>query len=279
MTAQFFIAYISPNGSTREVAAALSGRLQEIDWSVTLVDLADRLAVQPLIEKIRSAVQPFLFVGSPVYRDLAVPPVMNFIRSLSEVENGWAVPFVTWGTACSGVALWQMGDALVKKGFQIAGAAKVVGVHAMMWPSDDPAGAGRPNEDDRLRIAEMVDTLADRLKSERAASLKLEKLDYQPKEIAKEGKAKIREPWTTIPKEVDQNACSQCGDCETQCPVEAIELNPFPEFSRSCFDCFTCVRVCPERAIKPAVSLDKIEGMIRKRIETIQERPLTQIFL
>ncbi len=34
------------------------------------------------------------------------------------MDGAIAVPFVTWGQACSGVALWQMGSALKEKGFK-----------------------------------------------------------------------------------------------------------------------------------------------------------------
>ena len=61
-----------------------------------------------------------LFIGSPVYRDVAIAPVINFIEDLPQLEGNYAVPFVTWGQACSGVALWQMSAALIKKGFRIA---------------------------------------------------------------------------------------------------------------------------------------------------------------
>jgi ferredoxin len=62
------------------------------------------------------------------------------------------------------------------------------------------------------------------------------------------------------------------------CPVGAVSLDPWPVFDEQCFDCFSCIRECPEDAIVPSVSLEKIEANIRQRVETFNERLPTEIF-
>ena len=57
-----------------------------------------------------------------------------------------------------------------------------------------------------------------------------------------------------------------------------LTLEPFPVFDDRCFDCFNCIRECPEAAITPAVSLEQIAAMIRERVETYDEQPPTQVF-
>lgn len=47
----------------------------------------------------------------------------------------------------------------------------------------------------------------------------------------------------------------------------------------TCVDCFNCIRLCPEDAIESKVPLEKVEAMIRERVRTIRERPLTQVFV
>ncbi len=53
---------------------------------------------------------------------------------------------------------------------------------------------------------------------------------------------------------VISDACTNCGDCEPECPQEAIiekgnrrEIDP-----DLCIDCGVCEPVCPEGAISPA---------------------------
>ncbi len=279
MTAiNYYLVYMSPNGSTATVADVLAAQLEKGGARVDRLDLAAPAGYDAFIKKQESDPQACLLIGSPVYRDMAVPPVMTFIDALGSTASGWAVPFVTWGLACSGVALWQMGGALQTKGYRLAGAARVGALHSLTWPAKTPVGQGHPDAVDQQQVRE----LADRLLAEGAAgkfkALALETLDYQPADRAAEFKAKLEKPWMVIPKTVDEEACTQCGECVDACPAAAVSLDPYPVFSAACFDCFNCVRVCPEEALAPAVPLSKIEGMIRDRVANINEQPLTEIY-
>ena len=109
--------------------------------------------------------------------------------------------------------------------------------------------------------------------------LSLDILDYQPAERAVEMKNKTKTPWYIIPKNVSTEACTQCGICIEECPVNAVRLDPYPEFDQKCIDCFNCIRLCPEEAIASSISMDDIADHIRQRVRTINESPLTQVFL
>ena len=274
------IAYCSPAGSTRHVAEVIHKCFIQRNVEAIMLDLAKGHNQSEALEVIKTADHKVcLFIGSPVYRDVAIPPVMNFIEALPQLERNYAVSFVTWGQACSGVALWQMAAALMKKEFHIAGAAKVVALHSMMWLVDDPAGKGHPDDTDRREIEALVDKLHSRFESDDVPVLSLDDLDYQPPERAAEMRNKINTAWYIIPKNVDTEACTQCGVCELECPVDAVDLTPYPEFDHNCIDCFNCIRLCPEDAIASSVSMEDIADHIRKRVRTIDERPLTQVFI
>jgi uncharacterized protein (DUF362 family)/Pyruvate/2-oxoacid:ferredoxin oxidoreductase delta subunit len=50
---------------------------------------------------------------------------------------------------------------------------------------------------------------------------------------------------------VEKKNCTRCRECEKKCPVEAIELNPYPVIDRArCIRCYCCVEVCPEKAMR-----------------------------
>jgi ferredoxin len=278
MRPKFFIVFISPNGSTRLVADLFLEQLTQAGGDVTFLNLSDQSLIPDCIEKISEADDVCLLIGSPVYRDMAVPPVMNFIADLPELKNAWTVPFVTWGHACSGIALWQIGQALEAKGFRIAGAAKVGAVHSMMRNMDHPIGEGHPDGDEQEMIVNLIKTLISRFDAADMKALDLSVLDYQNSEMSVACKERLGKPWVIVPKKIDTNACTQCGLCVDECPVESIRLNPYPEYLSSCFDCFNCVLTCPEDAIRPGKPIEEIAVSIKKRVSTIQEQPLTQVF-
>ncbi len=276
----YFMSYISPNGSTRRVAETLREALQ---WNGQAVHEQD-LTKQSGSEEFRQALDQAgasacLLIGSPVYRDQAPPPIMTFLDNLAKTKGAWAVPFVTWGTACSGVALWQLGSTLMQKGFRLAAGLKVAAVHSLMWDAEKPAGLNHPDEKDRQTIENLVSQLIAKTAVTEAAPLSLATLDYQPADRSREAKAKLTQPWMVAPKKIDQEACTQCGICAEICPVDAVELSPYPVIKAHCFDCFNCVRLCPENAIQPAMGMEKIHGMIRDRVNTIGEQPLTRFFI
>ncbi len=280
MGKRFFIVYCSPAGTTRHVANVIEKTLDATRSDVYILDLGrekDRASIPGLIKDLGK--DDCLFVGSPVYRDLATPPVMAFIDSIPSGRDCFAVPFVTWGGANSGVALWQMGRALEEKGFTLAGAAKILAVHSMMWLSDDPVGQGHPDADDDKEIETFVQSIRDRLIRGEIRPLPLADLDYQGEPHGSEMKTMIGRPMMIVPKTLDQDACTQCGECAEECPMDVIELAPYPEFGEGCFDCFNCIRACPENAFTPMKSLEEIAVLIRGRVAKFNEKPLTHIFM
>jgi ferredoxin len=260
------------------VAGVIQQQLIERGANPFLLDLGregDWSSALELFEKAPAG--NVLFIGSPVYRDLAVPPVMQFIEALPRSEMSFAVPFVTWGGASSGIALWQMGRALVGKGFSIAGAAKILGVHSLMWDETAPLGNGHPDAEDDRMIEQLVKTVMADFEHGHERSLSLEQLDYQPEAKIIEMRKKLTNPPPGASRVVVEERCTQCALCEQECPAGAITLTPYPEFSSDCFDCFNCVRLCPEGAIQLKSPLEKLLTMIRKHAEKMNETPPSQI--
>jgi ferredoxin len=275
------IAFFSPSGATGRLAGVLEAELQQEGITSHIIDLGKGGDGAELIQALKQGRQTLLMIGSPVYKDMAAPPVMNLIERLPEADGEgprYALPFVTWGGVTSGVALWQMARELEKKGFNMPGAAKVPAVHSLMWDCEDPMGKGHPDEEDELAMAALVLDVLGIVKKGGTESLSPEDLDHHDPEQAAEMKRKIENRPSGIPKTLDPEACTRCGFCETECPVGAVTLDPDPVFGPDCVDCLTCLRVCPEGAIQVS-ALDEIHTRIRKRASSLKEPLLTWVFL
>jgi len=274
-----FIVFISPAGTTEMVAETIATSLAALGESCTLCNLGTQSSKPDVVSALTGDTETLLFVGSPVYSSHAVPTIISFIDQLPAVKNSLAVPFVTWGGATSGVALHEMGERLISRGFALAGAAKVMAVHSLMWQLPDPVGAGRPNDDDLSRVASLVSAVIKNADPGSTPQMSIDRLHYQPAEHVPEmlqlsvAKAKTILP----PRQIDPERCTLCGYCRDNCPAAAIELNPLPVFLPDCFICCNCVRLCPEAAI--SLDMEPIYERIRERVTHYAESPPTEVFL
>jgi ferredoxin len=185
---------------------------------------------------------------------------------------------VTWGGACSGISLFEMGKELSNKGFTVLGAAKILAVHSLMWPLKNPLGKGHPDADDDHMVKELVNHVHHKLYEDNPKGIKLSDLAYQTKENHAEMEnislqtAKAHMPRRTI----DTELCDQCQVCSDVCPADAVAFTLYPEFGHCCVFCFNCMKKCPEQAIK--ADLSDIWQRITDRAKFFCERPFTQIF-
>lgn len=274
------IVYCSPAGTTRKVARAIEEALRKAGRTAALFDLA-RIGPEEIREHFLGYGGPrCMWVGSPVYAQHPVPPVLDFLENLPAASGERAaVPFVTFGAVSSGVALPEMAGKLAEKGYSPAGAAKVVAEHSSMWRSENPLGENRPAEGDLTQVRELADRMLRRLDSGQWEPLSGQHLDYQP-EWLKERAAEMSierlkgfHPGYIL----NESLCTQCGVCEQECPAGAIGLDPYPVRDESCFLCNNCARFCPEEAM--LIDTEPIEKRVREMAKENPEPKETEIFL
>jgi ferredoxin len=255
-------------------------KIAAMETPVTMIDLSDDPDVDFIIPQLFDAKDNIcLYIGSPVYAAHPIPPIMAFIARMPQAENGFSVPFVTWGAVTSGIALYEMGAALAQKGYPVLGAAKVLARHSMMWAADTPLGAGHPNAEDDRMIEALLQAVADKLKKTDSPTLAPSVLDYQAQPLRDQmAQSSFEQAKSRFPqKKVLIERCTQCGVCVENCPVEAIQVTDAPEIGPVCIHCLNCVRLCPESAI--VADLPPVYERLHALAEKIKERPCTQIYI
>jgi ferredoxin/flavodoxin len=276
-----FIVYFSPAGATRHVAEIIEKQFLALGAEVSSFDLAEFSSdvAMTISQKMEASEdKSCLFIGSPVYVSHAVPLVMECIGELKETTGVFAVPFVTWGGVCSGISLYEMGKELINKGFTILGAAKILAVHSLMWPLEDPLGKEHPDADDDHMVEELVNHINRKLYEANPKGINLSDLAYQSKENhAEMEKISLQTAKAYMPERtIDTELCNQCKVCSEVCPADAVTFTPYPEFGDGCVFCFSCIKKCPEQAIY--ADLSEIWQRIKDRAAFFSERPYSQIF-
>ena len=277
-----FIVYFSPAGSTRHVTEVIEKQFLALGTEVSSFDLAEcssDVAMTISQQMEASEGKSCLFIGSPVYVSHAVPLVMQFISELSDDTGAFAVPFVTWGGACSGISLYEMGKELINKKFTLLGAAKILALHSLMWSLEDPLGQGHPDADDDQLVEELVNQINQKLQEDNPKGIKLSDLAYQSKENhAEMEKISLQTAKAHMPERtIDTELCDQCQVCSDVCPANAVTFTPYPEFGDDCVFCLSCMKKCPEQAI--TADLSEIWQRIKDRAAFFSERPYSQIIL
>ncbi len=276
----YFVVYISPAGTTQHAARVISSELNGLGKTCSTLDFGDRACMKLLDAALPAfAHNSCLFIGSPVYASHAVPVVMDFIARLHQGNGCCSVPFVTWGTVTSGVALADMGGALAAKGYPAIAAAKIVAEHSLLWQSANPLGKGRPDADDDRSIRDMVKKVVAALDAGSAKHVSAATLNYQPEPLRKVMAGLVLSAVRKVLPQISlkRDLCNLCGDCVAACPAEAVELADGPVFKDCCIACYNCLRACPEHALQ--ADFTKMEAGLAQRVKDFGEICETVVYL
>jgi len=275
------IMYLSPAGTTRKVAGFISKSLINKGYNTQLFDLGK----SDLQKNLKDAIDQLekndcLWIGSPIYAGHAVPPIESFVSDLSQVQDVFAVPFVTYGAVTSGTGLYEMAIQLSKKGYIIPGAAKILAVHSLLWFSGDPLGKGHPDPDDEKLLDDLVTLVQTKIGShDLEKNIDLATLNYQSKKVQEHTKTwNLKELQRNMPPIIyNEEKCTVCGMCVENCPVQNISFETFPKIGTNCILCFNCIRYCESKALTNTV-LNVLENLIRDRVKEIEEPMESKIF-
>ncbi len=214
------LVYFSPTGNTQKSLEAMAQRLGGFSEAVDLT--RDWSPVR------RFGKDDIVILGAPVYGG-RIPAVARERLAGLRGEGTSCVVVVTYGNRHYDDALLELADTAKAQGFDVVGAAALVGRHTFGEIQTD-----RPDEHDLAADGEFVVRALSR--GENAPDVAVP--GNRPYRDGGNG-GKFR-PLTS-------DACVRCGLCVKSCPVGAI-ADDCVTIADTCLSCFRCIRRCPKGA-------------------------------
>jgi ferredoxin len=226
------LVYFSPTGTTRKVLEAIAGGIQAP--VATQLDLTPAAAgaMPPLELNGQLAV-----IGVPVYSGRVPATAVKRLGRL-KAHNMPAVLVVTYGNREFEDSLLELKDIAERAGFIPIACGAFIGEHSFS-SAGRPIAAGRPDRQDLDAAVEFGAQI--RRKIIEAGTVEQISAPRTPGNFP----YIERERLTGIAPVSLAESCTQCGECELVCPVEAITVKPEAVTDRnSCILCCACVRAC-----------------------------------
>lgn len=187
--------------------------------------------------------KPFVFV-CPVYAGRIPRVVENYIKetTFSGTKN---VYFVVCCAETPWVTVTYVEKLCAEKGFNL------LGFHSVVMPQGYVAMGTTKSADESNKIIQKANP-----KIKKIAGLIADGKSLPKEEPGKAMMSKVLNPimyafMVNAKGFRFTNACTGCGNCVKQCPVNNIKLvNRKPQWGNTCTHCMACIASCPTEAIE-----------------------------
>lgn len=240
------VIYFSQTNNTRKVAQCIHAGITESTMESRLVPLAE-------VDQNTLADYDLVGLGAPVFYYQEPFNVQDFIEALPDLKGQPWFVFCTHGNII-GNFFPSIAAKLSKKGASVMGFHhSFAGISVPFYPKPSYT-SGHPDDAD-LDAAhrfggKMVETVF-KLKQNSRIPLP-DPLPVSSKEwIETSYKLTVKRLSKILPKlSLNTQTCTQCHACETQCPVNGIDMSANPvRLQTPCIFCWNCVNICPTLSI------------------------------
>ncbi len=240
------IIVFSQTGNTRRVAEEIRrGILSETD-DCQLLELKE-------VDPFGLAEYDLVGFGCPVFYYQEPAHVMEWIKQLPDLEGKKWFVFCTHG-AIMGITLESLSDKLQEKGIRIVGCHDTYASATLPFYPYPMLTAGHPDKTE-LEEARIFGNLIARRICDRGKDGQLNPVP--PPDVPREWRENAERFTTEFLQKifpalsVNTSLCSRCYECQTNCPVDGIDINGEPpQIQDPCIYCWNCVNICPEAAVE-----------------------------
>lgn len=222
------LVYYSPALSTRKIMRSIG---KEFNTTIEEHDIT-----QGIITPLSFTKDDIVIFGVPVYSGRVPAMAMDYLQQIKG-DSTPSILVCVYGNREYEDALLELKNTCQVNGFIPFTAGTFIARHSIF----SNVAKDRPDEKDKLKIADFVKKSIKKYQSLNSNSASLEvKGNYPYREVSKI-------PLT--PKGDKQ--CDNCGTCVKMCPTHAIsEDNPKKTNKDLCISCARCIVVCPQHSRK-----------------------------
>lgn len=242
---KLYLVYFSPSGSTEKAVRTVASGIEGVP-----VETIDLLTSASRKKRYTFGADDIVIFGMMTAGKLFT--LSDEIFACLEGNDAAFVGVATFGNGYYGIALTEMYERAVSRGFKVAAMGAFVARHSM----DTAIAEGRPDAEDLEAMRKFgrdayAKILAGNYELHDKPGTNWSSWDMGNKVIA----YRVEHPEVpyALPAECKaksiSDACIKCGNCVRHCPVDAIDIEARKFDVDKCIGCWGCINRCLKHAI------------------------------